>query len=485
MIRRNLVYTSLGEAASKAIIFILFVYLAKRLGPLDYGYFSLAITFYLMGRTLSLNSLDMHGIRLISSLKEKAEISRVLLNINTIRLLFVVAASIALVAAILILYDDPKVRWICIGFTLCFVPSTFISEWFFNGLQLMIYPALGQAGLWFIFLAFVFLAANITETYYYYLPVAFFISVALVALVMQMIIRKFVGRFRYSFDFNETKSIFLDTGYINLVNIFGYLINSVGIFALSFSKNSSELGYYAVALQICAMLIIGGSITYRVTLPHLNTVYRVSESDFIKKVEFVTKFLGFAAVLIIFYLISYGKAFITAFWGAEYLAVVPIISMLSFTIFFGYFMMGFAQGLFILGKDKLLMKIYLFQLAFTSALTAALFKYFGLMGVAAAMSLSYSVGFIVFMVNLCRDRPFEYQHAVKELVSGGLLISAIYWLFNGNIPAVFALIFPVIYFAVCVLLKVLSPSDLWIIFPRRSTGASDLELKTNSERDET
>ncbi|MBI5238018.1 MAG: oligosaccharide flippase family protein [Deltaproteobacteria bacterium] len=484
MIRRNLVYTSLGEAASKAVIFILFVYLAKRLGPLDYGYFSLAITFYLMGRTLSLNSLDMHGIRLISNLKEKTEISRVLLSINTIRLFFAVAASITLTAAILILYDDPKVRWICIGFTLCFIPSTFINEWFFNGLQLMIYSMLAQAGLWSIFMAFVLLAANITETFYFYLPAAFFISVALVALAMHLFIHKLVGRFRYSFDFKETKSIFLDTGYINLVNIFGYLINFVGIFVLSFSKNSSELGYYAVALQICTMLIIGGSITYRVTLPHLNTVYKASEGAFIKKFEFVTKFLGFAAVLGVFYLISYGKAFITAFWGAGYLAVVPIISMLSFTVFFGYFMMGFSQGLFILGKDKLLMKIYLFQMALTSALTALLFKYFGLMGAAAALSLSYFAGFIVFMVNFYRVRPFEYRHAVKELVSGGLLISAVYWLFSGNIPAVLALIFPVIYLAVCVLLKVLSPSDLRIIFPRRSAGASASVMKTNGERDE-
>ncbi len=465
MIRRNLVYTTMGEAASKATIFVLFVYLAKKLGPLNYGYFSLAITFYLMGRTISLNSLDMHGIRLISGLKDEAGIGRVLRDINTIRLLFIVMAGVALTAAIFLLYGDPKVRWICVGFTLCLVPSTFINEWFFNGRQLMMYPALAQAGLWAMFLGFVSLAPDIAGTYYYYLPVSFFLSVSLAALMMHLVIRRLVGRFRYGLSFKETKSIFLDTGYINLVNIFGYLINSVGIFILSFSDDSSELGYYAVALQICTMLILAGSITYRVTLPHLNTVYRASVAEFTGKMEFVTKFLGFAAVVAIFYLVAYGRAFISAFWGAEYMEVVPIISVLCLVIFFGYFMMGFSQGLFILGKDKLLMKIYLFQLVLTSALTAALFRYFGLWGVAASLSISYFVGFIVFMVNFHRAGHYEYQHAVKELISGGLLITVIYWLFDGNVPAVFAPIFPVVYFAVCVMLKVMSPSDLRIIFP--------------------
>lgn len=477
MIRRNLLYTSLGEAASKALIFVLFIYLAKTLGPFDYGYFSLAITFYLMGRTISHNSLDMHGIRLISPLKDRLEINKVLSNINSLRLLFGIVVSIVLIIAILILYDDPKVRWISIGFSLCFIASTFISEWFFNGLQLMLYSALAQVGLWSIFLVFVFLSPAITDTYYYYLPITFFLSIVLVAAVMNVIIFKLAGRFRYNFNYEQTKSLFLDTGYINLVNIFGYLTNSIGVFVLSFSSNPSDLGYYAVALQICSMLILGGSLIYRVTLPHLNSVYQLSKSEFTEKMVFVNKFLGFAAVSIIFCLIAYSKVFILTFWGVKYEQAVPIISILSLTIFFGYLMMGFSQGLFIIGKDKLLMKIYLFQLILTVVLTTASFKYFGLLGVTLALVISYFVGFIVFTMSFYKAQPFEYRHIIKELVLGPLLISFIYWYFDGNIPLVFALIFPLTYFVIMLFLKVMNLSDLRIILSKEFFDKSIREGK--------
>lgn len=465
MIRKNLAYASAGEAASKAIIFVLFVHLAKKLGPLDYGHFSLAITFYLMGRTISLNSLDMHGIRLVSGLKDNAGISKVLSDINMLRLLFSVAVSAALAAAILLLYENPTVRWISIGFTLCLIPSAFVSEWFFNGRQLMFYSALSQVGTWSVFTALVLLAPRLAEAFHYYLPAVFFLSLAVMAAAMHSVINRLVGGFKYRFNLKEAKSTFMETGYINLVNIFGYLINSAGIFVLSFSS-STDLGYYAVALQICTMIMLGGSIIYRVTLPHLNAVWRESESEFTGKVEFVTRFLGFAAVLAVFYLFAYSEFFIKAFWGDEYLGVVPVVRVLSVIIFFGYYMMGFAQGLFILGKDKLLMKIYLFQLLLTLVLTALLFRYSGLLGVAAALSISYFVGFIVFMASFNRAGHYEYRHALKVMISGGLLISFHYWAFDGDIPLAFILVFPIIYFAVCVLLKVMGPADLKIIFLR-------------------
>ena len=466
MFRRNLLYTSLGEASSKAFILVIFIYLAKSLGPLNYGYFSLAITFYLMGRTISHNSLDMHGIRLISHLSSRAEINRVVSRINSIRLLFVLSVSTVLSGAVLVLYHEPKMRLICIGFLFCLAASTFISEWFFIGLQRMFYSAAAQALLWGLFLILVLIAPKIGSTYQYYLPAALLVSIAAVATVMQMLIWKFTGRYRFSFEFAELKTLFFETGYINIVNIFGYLVNSVGIFILSFSSDSADLGYYAVATQICSMLILAGSLIYRVSLPHLNTVYHASEEEFVHRLEFTTKFLGFAAVSMAFILIAYSRPFVMLLWGKEYSSVVLILAVLSPIVFFGYYMMGFFQGLFILGRDKMLMKIYAFQLFTTSVSTLAGFKYYGLIGVTAALTASYFIGFIVFLVCFHIARPFEYQHAVKELLAGALMITGVYWFFDGSVSFVFALIFPAAYFAVCVLLKVISLADLRIIFSK-------------------
>jgi len=462
VLRRNLIYTFSGEAVSKTLIFVVFIHLAKILGPLDYGYFNLALTFYLMGRTISHNSLDMHGVRLLSPLKERVEINRVLSDVNAVRLVFALVISLLAITAVFVLYRDFRVRWICIGFSICFIASTFLSEWFFNGLQRMFYSALSQVGIWSVFLISVFLLPK--KVLYLSLPLAFFSSIMLVAVVMNLFILKLAGKFRYNFDFRQMKSLFVDTGYINLVNIFGYLNTTIGVFILSFSDDSSALGYYSVALQICSMFILAGSLIYRVTLPHLNRIYQVSENDFSSKVVFITKYLGFVAVLIVFYLISYSGIFIESFLGERYLEVVPIIRVLCLIIFFAYCIMGFFQGLFILGKDKLLMNIHLFLLILSFVLGVLSFKYFGLLGMTVGLVISYFIGFVVFIVSFYKLHPFEYRHIMKELLLGGLLISSLYGLFDGDIPIVFAVVFPLGYFVLCVIFKTINLSDIRIIF---------------------
>ena len=464
MLRRNLIYTFSGEAVSKTLIFVVFIHLAKILGPLDYGYFNLALTFYLMGRTISHNSLDMHGVRLLSPLKERVEINRVLSDVNAVRLVFALVISLLAITAVLVLYRDFRVRWICIGFSICFIASTFLNEWFFNGLQRMFYSALSQVGIWGMFLISVFLLPK--KVIYLSLPLVFFSSIMLVAVVMNLFILKLVGKFRYNFDFKQMKSLFVDTGYINLVNIFGYLTNTIGVFILSFSDDSSALGYYSVALQICSMFILAGSLIYRVTLPHLNRIYQVSESDFSSKVVFITKYLGFIAVLVVFYLMSYSRIFIARFLGERYLEVIPIIKVLCLIVFFGYFMMGFFQGLFILGKDKLLMYIYLFQMVVTFVLAVILFKYLGPFGIPVSLVISYSIGFVVFLVSFYKANPFDYSHIIKEIVLGAVSFYVVYICFFGNIPMVFAVVFPVGYFALCVIFKVVNLLDIKTILRR-------------------
>ncbi|MEE9543692.1 MAG: hypothetical protein V3V95_07910, partial [Thermodesulfobacteriota bacterium] len=64
--------------------------------------------------------------------------------------------------------------------------------------------------------------------------------------------------------------------------------------------------------------------------------------------------------------------------------------------------------------------------------------------------------------------------AVKELISGALLITLIYWLFGGNIPLVFAILFPLIYFALCVVIKVINLSDLRVILPKGCLSRSSV-----------
>lgn len=458
MLRRNLIYTFSGEAVSKTLILVVFIYLAKILGPLDYGYFNLALTFYLMGRTISHNSLDMHGVRLLSPLTERVEINRVLSNVNAVRLIFALVISLVAVTAALVLYRDFRVRWICIGFSICFIASTFLSEWFFNGLQRMFYSAMSQVGIWGAFLICVFLLPE--KSIYLYLPLAFFSSIILVAVVMNLFILRLAGKFRYNFNFKQMKSLFVDTGYINLVNIFGYLINSIGIFTLSLSSNPTDLGYYSVALQICSMFILAGSLIYRVTLPHLNSIYQVSESDFSRKMIFTTKYLGFGAVLVVFYLTSYSKVVLVGLLGDKYLDVVPIITMLGSIVFFGYLMMGFFQGLFIMGRDKLLMHIYLFQLVLTTVLTVTCFKFFGPYGIPLSLVVSYFVGFIVFAVSFYKVNRFDYSAILKETVLGAVLIYITYSFFNGDIPVVFAVIFPLVYLVLCIVLNVVNLTDI-------------------------
>jgi O-antigen/teichoic acid export membrane protein len=142
-----------GEAFSKLCVLLAFAYLARALGPRDFGIVELAISvtiFFVLGVE---NGLGSYGARLVSESPER--ISQLVPKVILLR------ACLGVPAYLLILagsrhYGLPGLGIVAIyGGTVLITP--FFTQWVFQGLRQMQWVAIGTAVRYLTFAALVFL----------------------------------------------------------------------------------------------------------------------------------------------------------------------------------------------------------------------------------------------------------------------------------------------------------------------------------------
>jgi O-antigen/teichoic acid export membrane protein len=155
---KNFFILGLGEFASKVCGFVAFAYLARVLGPQEFGQleFALALIFFL---ALVVDcGLGSYGAREIA--RDQSLVGYLTTHILLVRCLLGVFAF-TLLAVLLVFLDKPwaieKIIWLY-GVTLLVQPG--LLPWVFQGNDLMGYVALGSAMRWLFFAAGVLLLVH-------------------------------------------------------------------------------------------------------------------------------------------------------------------------------------------------------------------------------------------------------------------------------------------------------------------------------------
>ncbi len=144
---------SAGEAFSKLCVLAAFAYLARVLGPHDFGLIELSLSVTLIFALGVENGLGSFGARSIAA--DPSRVPRLLAHVLVLRAILAIVAY----AGILVLsaqYGMPGLGVLAIyGLTVLFVPL--FTQWVFQGLGHMRWVASGTALRNFVFSAFVFL----------------------------------------------------------------------------------------------------------------------------------------------------------------------------------------------------------------------------------------------------------------------------------------------------------------------------------------
>jgi O-antigen/teichoic acid export membrane protein len=126
----NLLYLSGGEFAAKLLTFVSFSYLARVLGPSNYGYveFTLAVMVF-FSLTIDLG-LSWYGAREIA--RDPGRAARLLHDVTGLRLYLTLLSMLGLGIFILLINKSPELKMLLALYDLSLLAGPFLTQWFFQ-----------------------------------------------------------------------------------------------------------------------------------------------------------------------------------------------------------------------------------------------------------------------------------------------------------------------------------------------------------------
>jgi O-antigen/teichoic acid export membrane protein len=439
-----------GEALSKFFSFTAFMYLARILGPKNYGYleFTLAVMVFF---TLFVDmGTGPWGARQIP--KDPKKIPETAASVVLLRLIMAALGFLLLFLFSRVIAEElPRKLLLVYGITLFAIPG--FLQWVFQGLQIMRWVAWATVVRQFFFSFLIFLVIRRPQDL---LAIGWIECAAVAAVVLFSIViyGKMVGSFRLHWNRAALKSGLLQSAPIGFSELSWAFIWYSATVILGLIVGGRSLGWFGAAHRpIMAMHTFVFLYFYNL-LPSIAHAMQES-TEVLRKLlsrslavsSWTSLFLGtmgtiFAEYVLTFIFGTYYENAVTTFRILIWVLVVMMISG-----HFSYTLIGW-------NLQKLHMISFLAALAASFLLSILLIPRYEIIGAALAILGSLLVKGILswdFVRRHITEVPLA-KHLIKPLAPT-ILSLALYWSFAEAHPLIFALLVPALFSVMLLLLQ--------------------------------
>lgn len=221
----------------------------------------------------------------------------------------------------------------------------------------------------------------------------------------------FLKNFKVKLDFNlPWKSVLAPFfGYVSisaLSLIVNFLNLKLDIWLVEHYQGTSQLGFYAVAVNLCALISVLPNTFREVLLPYISDGAR---DDNVKNLIFFSRFTFTAVSLVALTLFLTSKFLIPFLYGSQFLNSVAPFNILLIGMIFNAVGVVFSAYNYGVGKPKLNLYANLVGLSLTIILGFVLIPRFGINGAAFSSAVAYfsSASLIIYSVLKSNQLPFR------------------------------------------------------------------------------
>lgn len=412
--RQNLVTNSVWLFAERlvqmAVALVITTWIARSLGPLDFGKLSYATTFIAFFLAASTLSLDGLIVRDASKAPDKA--SSILGSAYAVRF---TAGSLAWISATAIyLVSFPHVTenfWILvlIGSTLVTQAFQVVDLWFQS--QYKAYLGV-SARLMALFLSAAIKVALIAFS----APVLLFalaqgIESLLIAISLLIVYKKHPCETKLMADWTTIRSLLTNGWPLALSGVGITIYMKIDQFAVGSILGQEALGIYASAIPIVQGLAVLPTVISSIAFPRLVRLRRDNNAAYKKRAAELVRYTALGSLIICIIISEASPLIIHLLYGNKFEAAAPILSLMVFNNFF--VSIGAILGVF--GLNESLQKISLLatSVAATSAiiLSSILIPNFGLYGAAYAALVSNFISVVAIPLAVSKEYRTLYIHA--------------------------------------------------------------------------
>ena len=466
----NYVILSGGEFISKVLAAVALAYLARVLGPESYGSLEFAIAIYFVVHLFVDSGLSYIGARELA--KDKDKLPRLFVNITLARSILALIAFVFLALLAMFIHLPREVKTLIFLYGLVMLILPWLTQWIFQGQDMMQYFALASLTRWSVFTGLVFLLVHGSQQIWMvpFIEGAAQLSVAVI--LMAAIIHLF-GFPRYKARIMDAFALYRKAIPIGASELVWAIKMYFATILLGFVIGGVELGWFTAAHRIVVALHAFVWLYFYNMLPSISRTSQQPVDALLRLMKNSLQIAAWGGIFIAIFGVLFAEFGITLIFGADYRYASRIFAVLIWLIPLALMSGHFRYTL--IGYDKQKYEFYsaVIGVVVNVMLNLLLIGRYGLLGAAVSLVISEAVIWLaayLYVKRLIVPTPV-LVNIWKPLIAGIILSASIYFLMQVNILLAGA-IGLVIYL---ILMAVLQPdlfTNIRLIF-RRGGGELD------------
>ena len=432
--------------------FLAYVYrlLIARVGPEQYGLFSIALGLTGILVTISVLGLNLGLMRYIPFFKGKEDNEKILL---TIRESLKLTAAISLFFSILVFFLSEKIS---IGLfnnhELITILKIMSLSIFFGTLTFMLYDlmiAFQKAKYHVLIKNFFENAIKIVLTFILIYIIGIGALGAAYGYLFSLIISLFVAIYmvnKYVFRFITIKKIYggikirKELVSYSMPLMFSDLSISIIVWTdtliLGHFRSATEVGIYNAALPTAHLMYLIPYALMMLFLPVLTETYSKGEKEVLNSIYLrVTKWIFFTNLMLVSFFVLFSRIIMKNLFGQEYISGNIVLIILSLGLFLGYLIEPTERMFMIFKKTKTIFLITISVLVSSLSLNFMLIPIYGMIGAAIAAAITQILIFLLYAVSgyiITKINPFKFKYFLNALILLSVL-GFIKYFFSGNL----------------------------------------------------
>lgn len=368
---------------------VLFIYLARVLGPDSFGYLSYAFTIAFFVLNFVDMGLSTYGIREIA--KNRSRVSDYASEIVSFRFLLASILFFLLIIATVLSTHSTILKSVIIAASLMLFTCALATEWVFQGIEKMkmVLISFGVTSFLQLFFTIIFVKR---PSDLLLAPVIYF-AATLPILIAYLAILKFRVLLRVE-DLKRIFSYMSSSLVIWSISIFAQVYNGLDILILGLFRPIEDVGYFTIAKRVIGAFIMFMIFLTNAVLPRLSYAFCNDAALFAATTK---KFLRFASLFTVFVLLPSvllcEKIVILAV-GGQYLPAVAPLNIMIVGLVFVLFNLPYSTGLIACGMEKDVMIQTAASAALSLLLNFIIIPRYGIIGASISFTIVEIFAFV-------------------------------------------------------------------------------------------
>lgn len=461
VIFKNFFSLTSASIAARFIGIITVIYLAKVLGPSDFGNINFAMALISYFAMLAHFGLDAVGVRKITQEEGKHDIIN---DILSFKMLFGLLSLALLAVATSIIGKPQVIKWLILFYGITIFTSNIISfNWVLQAIEKMEHTAVSYIIQGISYLLLIVLFVN-SGSRLLLIPWILLAAQALSALYLFFKYKKFFPEYRFRFGLSNFKPLFRETLPLAMSGFAGIVILNGSITLLGFMKPAHDVGFFSAVQKISQVFLDVVNAYLGAVFPAVSKYMVKSPETMRKIINYTLKILKISAIPAAAGIILLSNEIILLLFGPDF---IQSSLALKIIIFHPALTLGVCLLFYVLiaaRRQKDAFAISFTHALLTAGLAVPLIHKFSVAGAAAANTAAASISLALYHVFTRKLTKAKLLDAVffKACLAAGVMVYFVNLMKGMNL---FFIIIAgaLVYSAAALLLKIAGKDDFLFI----------------------